>query len=90
MGLKYFGVIASGNENHQRVIENPRFMKKNFAHLRYLSKQLSKKPKKGKNRLKTRAKLSKFHARIKNLRNDFVQKLSTEMIKTHDIFCIES
>ncbi len=90
MGLKHFGVTASGKENHQEVIENPRFLKKHLAHLRYLSKQLSKKAKKGQNRLKARTKLSKYHARIKNLRNDFVQKLSTEMIKTHDIFCIES
>jgi putative transposase len=46
--------------------------------------------KKSKHSLKARLKLSKFHGRVKNLRNDFVQKLSAEMIKNHDIFCVES
>ena len=58
-------------------------------HLRYLSRQLSKKIKKSKNNLKARRKLSKHHAHIKNLRNNFVQQLSSQMIKSHDIFCIE-
>jgi putative transposase len=90
MGLKHFAVTASGEKNQQHVIENPRYLKKHLSHLRFLSKQLSKKAKRGQNRLKARRRLSKLHAKIKNLRSDFVQKLSTEMIKTHDIFCIES
>jgi len=90
VGLKHFGVTASGKQNHQKIIDNPRFLKKHLSHLRYLSRQLSKKNRKSQNRLKARIRLSKLHARIKNLRNDFVQQLSTEMIKTHDIFCVES
>ena len=90
MGLTKFATTSSGPKNSRHDIENPRFLSKRLSHLRYLSKQLSKKVKKSKNSYKARLKLSKYHARIKNLRNDFVQKLSTEMIKNHDIFCIES
>src|SRR5271157_1823827 len=90
VGLARFATLASTSQNHIHHIENPRFLKKNLSRLRYLSSQLSKKVKRSHNSLKARLKLSKLHRRLKNLRNDFVQKLSTELIKNHDIFCIES
>ncbi len=90
VGLMKFATLAAGKENKRKEIENPRFLAAELTHLRFLSKQLSKKQKKSKNSLKAKMRLSKLHAHIKNLRNDFVQKLSAEMIKSHDIFCIES
>jgi len=90
VGLSHFATTAAGKENREQEIENPRYLQSNIAHLRYLSKQLSKKTKKSKNSLKAKLKLSKLHARIKNLRNNFVQQLSTQMVKNHDIFCIEN
>lgn len=90
VGLKHFATTAAGKANRGEEIANPKFLKKRLSQLRYLSRQLSKKTQKGKNRLNARLKLSKLHARIKNLRNDFVQQLSTKMVKNHDIFCIES
>jgi len=90
VGLKVFATISSGKENVLDEVKNPRFFKKSLSKLRYHSKQFSKKVKKSKNSSKARLKLSKVHTRVKNQRNDFVQKLSTQMIKSHDIFCIES
>ena len=90
VGLTHFATLAAKRENIHTRVENPRYLKEKLDRLRYLARQLSKKSKKSKNRLKARIKLSKLHTRIKNLRNNFVQQLSTEMIKTHDIFCIES
>lgn len=90
VGLSKFATTSSGSENSRHDVENPRYLNKHLSHLRYLSKQHSKKVKKSKNRYRARLKLSKHYARIKNLRNDFVQKLSTEMVKNHDILCIES
>lgn len=90
VGLSHFATTAATIENCRKDIDNPRFLTKALPHVRYLSRQLSKKIKKSKNSLKARVKLSKLHARIKNLRNEFVQQLSSEMIKNHDIFCIES
>ena len=90
VGISHFATTAATTKNCRRDIENPRFLTKGLPHLRYLSRQLSKKVKKSKNSFKARIKLSKLHARIKNLRNEFVQQLSSEMIKNHDIFCIES
>ncbi len=90
VGIEHFATTAAGKENRAEEIENPKFLRKKLSHLRYLSRQLSRKTPKGKNRLKARLKVSKLHASIKNLRNDFVQQLSAKMVKTHDIFCIES
>lgn len=90
LGLTHFATTAAGKDNIQRDVENPRYLKKHLARLRYLARQLSKKAKKSKNRLKARIQLSKIHTRIKNLRTNFVQQFSTEMIKNHDIFCVES
>lgn len=90
VGLTHFATTAATSQNTIQHIENPRFLQKHLKRLRYLSRQLSKKVKKSKSSFKARLQLSQLHARIKNLRNDFVQKLSAEMIKSHDIFCIES
>lgn len=90
MGLERFATTSCGKENLREDIENPRFLAQDLSHLKYLSRQLSKKVKKSRNGLKAREKLSKKHAKIKNRRQDFVQKLSTKMIQSHDIFCVES
>jgi putative transposase len=90
VGLTSFATTAATEKNCREDIENPRFLRKALPHLRYLSRQLSKKIKTSKNSLKARMKLSKYHTHIKNLRQDFIQQLSSKMIKSHDIFCIES
>ena len=38
---------------------------------------------------KQRRKIAKIHEKIRNCRIDFEQKLSTEIIKNHDVICIE-
>jgi putative transposase len=90
VGLSRFATTASTSQNHITHIENPRFLKKHLARLRHFSRQLSRKVKRSHNSLKACLKLSKLHRRLKNLRNDFVQKLSTQLVKNHDIICIES
>ena len=90
VGVAHFATTAATSQNNIEQIENPRFLQKHLKRLQYLSRQHSKKVKKSQNSLKARLKLSKLHAHIKNLRDDFVQKLSTKMVKNHDIFCVES
>lgn len=38
---------------------------------------------------KQRRKIAKIHEKIRNCRYDFEQKLSTEIIKNHDVICVE-
>jgi putative transposase len=89
MGLKSFATTASGPNNIAKYIENPRFFTQYLPRLRVLSRRLSKKVKGSKNWLKAKLQLSKLHARIRHCREDFAHKLSTEIIKSHDIICVE-
>ena len=63
------------------------FTKENFNKYRKLSKWLSKKTKGSKGYEKARLKIAKFHAKLKDIRKDFLHKLSTEMsVKTKQLF----
>jgi putative transposase len=42
-----------------------------------------------KNYQKQKRKVARLHEKVMNQRTDFLNKLSTEMIKNHDIICIE-
>ncbi len=89
MGLARFATIASGRDNHPEYITNPRFFKYYLPRLKVLARRLSRKAKGSHNRLKARQQLSKLHARIRHSREDFAHKLSTRIIKSHDIICVE-
>jgi putative transposase len=57
--------------------------------LKRLSRSLSGKVKGSANRLKARAKLARLHARIANIRNDALHKLTTDLVKRFDTIGIE-
>ena len=54
-----------------------------------MQKELSRKPKGSSNRDKARVKVARLQEHIANQRKDFLQKLSTEIVKNNDIVCIE-
>jgi len=89
VGLKRFAALASGPNNQATYIENPRFLTKHLPRLRVLSRRLSKKTKHSKNWLKAKRQLAKLHAKIRHCREDFAHKLSTNIIKNHDIVLVE-
>jgi len=89
LGIKTFACMAVSNKNHLVTVENPKFLNQSLKKLRFLSRKLSKKRKGSENRYKARKKLSKFHAKLKNLRLDFFYKISLEIVKSHDIIGIE-
>ena len=41
------------------------------------------------NYMKTKIKLAKLHARIRNIRQDFLHKLTTRLVEDFDVICIE-
>lgn len=88
MGLATFATIATQDEIFE--IANPRFLKKNLHKLRFLHKNLSRKVFKSRNWFKTKHQLQVFQATLKNCRKDFAHKLSTHLVKSHDIVGIES
>jgi putative transposase len=90
VGLSSFATLVSGKDNQVEEIENPRFLKKGLRKLRFLNKTLSKKMFRSNNRYKARHRLQVFQAQLKNCRKDFAHKLSTRLVKNHDIVAIEN
>jgi len=88
LGLENFAIMAS-KEGIEEV-ENPRFFRKNLNHLRFLSKKLSRKKIGSSARKKIKQKLQRFHLVIKNKRKDMLHKLSTRIVKSHDLIVVEN
>lgn len=84
LGIKEFCITSNG-----QMIENPKYLKKSLNKLAKLQRELSRKSKGSSNRNKARLKVARFQERICNQRKDFLQKLSTKLIKENDIICIE-
>ena len=84
LGIKEFAITSDGE-----MIDNPKYLKKSLDKLAKLQRKLSRKSKGGSNRNKARIKVARLHEKISNQRKDFLQKLSTELIRQNDIICIE-
>lgn len=84
LGIKEF-MITSDDEH----IENPKYLKKSLTKLAKLQKELSRKTKGSSNRDKARIKVARQFEKVANQRKDFLNKLSTRMIKEYDVICIE-
>ena len=84
LGIKEFCIMSNG-----QMIENPKYLKKSLNKLAKLQKELSRKSKDSSNRNKARLKVARLQEHISNQRKDFLQKLSTKLIKENDIICIE-
>ena len=85
LGLKDFAILSSGEK-----INNPRILKHLEVKYRKLAKSLSRKVKGSANYRKAKINLARFHEKIVNIRKDFLHKLSTNIVKTYDIICIEN
>jgi len=90
MGIATFATLATGEKNSIEEITNPHFLKNHLSKLRYLSKTLSRKGAKSRNRYKAKLKLQRFQKRLRDCRKDFAHKLSTRIVKSHDIIGVES
>lgn len=84
LGLKEFCITSNGDKVH-----NPKFLKKSLDKLAKLQRELSRKTSGSNRRNKARIKVARQYEKITNQRKDFLQKLSTQLIKDFDIICIE-
>lgn len=84
LGIKEFCILSNGV-----TISNPKYLKKSLDKLVKLQRELSRKTKGGSNWNKARIKVARLQEHIGNQRKDFLQKLSTELIRQNDIICIE-
>jgi len=84
LGIKNFALTSD-----EISIENPKYLQKSLNKLAILQRKLSRKPKGSSNRNKARIKVARLFEKISNQRKDFLQKLSTMLIKEYDIICME-
>lgn len=85
VGIKSFAVLSNGNH-----ITNPKYFARHEKKLARAQRQLSRKQKGSKNRAKQKLRVARIHEQICNQRTDFLQKLSTAIIREHDVIGIES
>ncbi len=83
-GIKDLAILSDGTK-----YENIKSLKKSLNKLKYHQKQLSKKIKGSGQRYKQKIKLALIHEKVSNKRKDHLHKVSTEIIKNHDIICVE-
>ncbi len=84
LGIKSYLVTSDGE-----VVDNPKYYRTQKRKLRKAHKELSRSAKGSSNRVKAKIKLAHTYERITNLRDDFLHKLSTRLIKENSIICIE-
>jgi putative transposase len=84
LGLKDFAIISDGT-----IYPNPKFFRTLEAKLVKEQQILSRRAKGGSNWNKQRIKVARLHEHISNARADYLHKISTEIVKNHDIIGME-
>jgi putative transposase len=85
LGLTHFAILSTGEK-----IAAPNAFRKNEARLATLQRRLAKKQKGSANRLKSKLKVSRLHAKTADTRRDFLHKLSTRLVNENQVIAIES
>ena len=83
-GIKDLAILSDGT-----TYENIRSLKSKLKKLKYNQRQLSKKVKGSSSRNRQRKILAVVHEKITNVRKDYLHKVSTEIVKNHDIISVE-
>ncbi len=83
------GIIDFATFDNGEKVKAPKPLKSKLKRLRRLQKHLSRKQKGSKRREVTRNKLAKLHAKITDIRTDFLHKLSTKVIKENQLIALE-
>lgn len=84
VGLKDFATLSDGT-----VYENPKFFRKLEEKLARSQRILSRRKTDSSNWHKQRVKVAKIHEKITHARNDLLHKISTQLVKNHDIIGME-
>src|SRR5207248_589850 len=84
LGLKDAIVCSDGTR-----VAAPRFYRRSERKLRRAQRVHSRRKKGSRNKARARAKVARVHQRVANQRADFLHKLTTPLIKSHDALCTE-
>ena len=84
LNSRHFVVLSNGS-----AIENPKFLKEKEIRLKRYQRAYARKQKGSKNQEKARIKLANQHEKIGNCQKDFLDQLTTNLVKTYDHLSIE-
>ncbi len=84
LGINRLATLSNGE-----IFANPNALEKNLKKLKRASKALARKTKGSANRKKAKLRLAILHAKIANLRQDSLHKLTTTVVKNHSVICLE-
>jgi len=84
LGIKDFAIFSDGNK-----IENPKILKFYLNRISRFQQILSAKIKGSNNYNKIKRKIALLHEKLSNKRNDFLHKLSFNIINNNHVICIE-
>ncbi len=84
VGLKDFAILSDGT-----TYENPKFFRSLEEKLAKAQRVLSRRMKGSSRWNKQRVKVARIHEYMTNARKDYLDKISTEIIKNHDVIGIE-
>ena len=84
LNSKHFVVLSDGS-----AIENPKFLKEKELRLKRYQRAYARKQKGSSNQNKARIKVAKQYEKIGNCQKDFLEQLTTNLVKTYDHLSIE-
>jgi len=84
LGLKTFAVMSDGQE-----VANPRYYRTQMRKLRRANQTLHRRVTGSANRMKARHTVARLHQKTRNLRADFLHKLTTDLADHADLISIE-
>lgn len=85
VGLKTFAMLSNGH-----AIKNPKFYQKEQKNLAKVQRKLSVCEKGSPDQKRAKKVVARVHERIKNKREDFVQKLSCNLVNQYGTICFEN
>ena len=84
LNSRHFVVLSDGS-----AIENPKFLKEKELRLKRYQRAYSRKQKGSRNQNKARIEVAKQFEKIGNCQKDFLEQLTTNLVKTYDHISIE-
>jgi putative transposase len=84
LGVHDFAVTSAGGR-----VANPRHLERRARSLARYQRRLARCQKGSANRAKARAKVARAHCKVRDARRDFLHKITTGLVRGHDLIAIE-
>ncbi|WP_150242102.1 RNA-guided endonuclease InsQ/TnpB family protein [Nocardiopsis quinghaiensis] len=84
VGVKDFATLSTGEK-----IANPRHVESKARNLARYQRRMARKQRGSHNRRKAKRRVAVAHRKVRHARNDFLHKVTTRLVREHDVIAIE-